>query len=461
MTALRWTILTTLVGWPCPPGYGQPTAAPKPPVTPHERLTAQGYTAVPLVRGDTPDTCFVVPATTGKERLRLLLDTGAEFSTLQEPVAKRARLKPVPESGTTMRALYGDHPVHARVLTDFALGTHKLDDGEILVGDLWKHPADKVSGTPQPDGLLGQPTLHDHAAVIDCGRECLYLSDARGIDWAFLRGEWVCVKGERDGKPLADPRKWSLVLSDSTGEKERGVRKAVLRHEEKKDATECRFQHVRASGRKVFAIISKSETDDSPLFEQLVAAGQFFVEGGRLKFCFTLPEAGAKERISPGVPTRYGSAAGSRCATLEFERVGKAPDRPDPLSEVLARLGYQELPLVRVGNNGYAFAATVGVGKHRLRMLIDTGAPMTILDIRTVERLELQPRPVSGLAGVKLPDADKGQMATVPALRISSLDLPDMNVPVWDLSALATGNPDKKEDKRIDGLLGNDLLSHL
>lgn len=449
-TACRFALVALLAGWPWLSAFGQPATRSVPRVARGERLTAQGYTAIPLAPRDAVDVRFVVPAIVGKERLQFLLDTGAGSSLLTDASAKRAGLKRIDKPPTTMRFLTGEYPVHARSLTDFGIGGHRVPDGEILVGDL----TSQLAGTQAVDGLLGQLILASCGAVIDYGKPALYLCDPFRREWPRLRGEWKCVRGERDGVKLADPRKWSVTITEAEpGKSGDGSEKAVIRHADRSGPAEVWFQYLQEPGRRLFAAISQSETEDLPLFEQLTAAGLCQVEGDILTLCYTLPERGAKRKLSPGLPTAFDSSAGSGYGCLKFERVGKGPAVLEPLFSSLACEGYSELRLARVSEHDNLFVTVLTVGNERLRMVVDTGSLSTVLDGKTAKRLGLPTRTDGRLTGQK----PSPPLASLSGLQSGKVEFPPVNVHVCDLSKVSA----EKDADRIDGLLGHDLLAHL
>jgi len=286
-----------------------------------KRLTAAGSTAIALEPRDEFDPRFVLPATVSREKLVFVLDTGAAMSLLNANAAKRCDLKAITDTAVAVNTELGEIRLHERLLPAFALGTHKVAGGRILSGELDGLLMNERRDTRQLDGLVGQPIFDEGNAVIDCGTRTLYLSDPLEREWPRLRGEWVCVRGQRDGVEVADPRKWSLAFS------ERGT--VGIRHQDPKKAGDATVSILNDAGQPLLAVGGKS--NDVPLFEQVGSLARYAIRGNRLSLCYSLPEAGAKLRVSARVPVKFESDRGSGCAELEFERVGKGPPELEPV----------------------------------------------------------------------------------------------------------------------------------
>ncbi len=443
----RYALLLALTGWSLPMS-AQPPAKPKDAVTLHERLAGSGYTAVPLAPRDEWDHRFVTTATVRKEQLRLILDTGAGMSLIDSRAAKRCELKPIGESEAVVTTAAGELRLRRHTLTNFAIGSKSNLGGEILTGDLDALLMNARGGARHMDGLLGQPLLAEHRAVIDCGRPALYLIDPMDRVWPTLRGEWLCVAGERDGKKVPEPRKWLVAFTDKG--------KAVVRHKDRDGETEAAVLHHDDGGRGVLAVCSNTTGVDVPLFDQLGSLALYAVERDRLKLCYALPKPDAKFRVSARPPAKFDSTLGSGCACLEFERIGKGADAAEPLSRWLTRAGYSEVPLSRIGEQDNRFKATLTCGKQPLRMLVDTGARTLLFPI-TVERLGLKPHADKRMDTFTKEDDPVYPLVTMPDLGFGTVRLPTAHAEVSKLAARIA----VKSDESIDGILGHDLLTHL
>lgn len=423
---------------------GQPPKTPVPADTLRARLSASGYLAVPLEPRDDTNPRFVAHATHGGSSLRLILDTGAAVSLIDATAAERCKLRRLPDTELAFDTVIGSIPTHLHRVPDLSVGQRRVADFDVHVGDLsallWNN---RASGK-KVDGLIGEPLLSDHDAVIEYATATLHLRDPAEHAGRRLKGEWVCVRGERDGARIEKPRSWSLdfpnpdVMIIRDGERKVVGRAVVSIHHDR--------------GRTLFGVGHKD--GDLPLFEQLAALALASVSAKTLRLCFEMTEPGAKLRVSARPPVEFDASAGSRAALLEFERVGEPPVEPEPLGKLLARAGYSEVPLKRLGQEDRRFSADLLVGRHKLRFCVDTGAAVTSVFPETVllcgwkatKSDEMTPLP-------PLPLVSRSNRVAVMSPYLGDLGVPSISADIGDYEV-----PLKTS---LDGYLGHDVLTQL
>lgn len=148
-------------------------------VPPSSFSTPPGYVAVPLeriVRGTPPMVEFHVQVTVDTTNLSLLLDTGAQ----QEMVLGKGLadvLKLHVASKAQVWGVFGKTEVGTGVLDRFVLGSVTLPAThfQAALEDISVFNADTVFGFPKVSGVLGGALLAAHGALVDFGRNVLYI----------------------------------------------------------------------------------------------------------------------------------------------------------------------------------------------------------------------------------------------------------------------------------------------
>jgi clan AA aspartic protease (TIGR02281 family) len=130
---------------------------------------------------------------------------------------------------------------------------------------------------------------------------------------------------------------------------------------------------------------------------------------------------------------------------LERARVAAAEAQPPENSAAVT--GVAGIPLVRSGNH---FLVDARLGSQQARLLIDTGASLTMLTPDTLNR-DGPGAHATGRTG--LFNTANGRV-TVPIYRLDTLSVGDWQVSDLDVGVLELGEPG------IDGLLGMDFLRH-
>ncbi len=147
-----------------------------------ERLRRVGFTGVELEA--LPMNVWVVPVQIGGTNLKLLVDTGAVTTLLDERVSKNLGLQKrwgfsVKLTGVESR----ETKAQRMTAKDFRVGSYLATETPLLIGNIEAWSATN-EGTGSPDlgvgrlpfsGMLGFDFLQKHSAVIDCERGKLWL----------------------------------------------------------------------------------------------------------------------------------------------------------------------------------------------------------------------------------------------------------------------------------------------
>lgn len=130
--------------------------------------------------------------------------------------------------------------------------------------------------------------------------------------------------------------------------------------------------------------------------------------------------------------------------------------RNESISEFLKDKGYTRVDL-RPTPVGHLELDAIVDGFHA-RMLVDTGAGVTVIDRASAERWAVSGEScgetaVAGCVG----DIGGVDDATIQKLELAGLELTDVDVKIMDLSQINAGL-EKAKAKRIDGIIGSDLM---
>ena len=127
------------------------------------------------------------------------------------------------------------------------------------------------------------------------------------------------------------------------------------------------------------------------------------------------------------------------------------------LSEFLLDKGYTSVELRPTPLGHLELDATVN--GNRARMLVDTGAGVTVIDRATAQRWAVAGDGQCGETAVAGCVGDIGgvENATVDALGLADLTLTDVHVKIMDLSQINDGLESQRA-QRIDGIVGSDLM---
>ena len=133
-------------------------------------LTKQGYTPVELtIKGGH----LYVPAVVNGAACRLVVDTGAFLTVLDEQFARRARLGGYNTGQYAQGFGTKARPIRVAQFPEFKVGDFVISNASVTITEL--DPALRGSGDDPAVGLLGAEYLGMHGAVFDFNKGILYL----------------------------------------------------------------------------------------------------------------------------------------------------------------------------------------------------------------------------------------------------------------------------------------------
>lgn len=166
-------------------------------------LTKQNYVAVPMTGNKEH---FTVPCRIGDESFRMLIDTGAHLSFIDEKLSRRLGLALGTERQWQMLgAVMTGCDVTVRGLQIGGFDTRLVGGGTTLVACDMSSLNDRFreQGEPPIAGIIGHRGFTFCSAVIDYPSKTLYLRTPVVGLWPKIEGEWIASRREEDGK--ADP----------------------------------------------------------------------------------------------------------------------------------------------------------------------------------------------------------------------------------------------------------------
>lgn len=348
--------------------------ADKPPVKPGEArrtaLVQAGYTLVPLTLkpGQLPPGVPPVPiaeslglyvdGAVGPEKVRFLLDSGAE-TMLDLKLAKRLKLElgaEVPSAGVGGRS--AGRPTIVPGLMIGPYDTRK-DWPKVAV------EAEDLSVWPGVPGVLGIDVFDAWGAVVDFPARALYLRSPLTTAWPRLAGTWTVTSWQEDGAarkldpkapPMFEFADRRLKLTDGGQTREFSIRMVSA-----DDGVNM-----------VDLFDPKQEGKPDPV---TLADGLVKVKDGAMTACLALDVKKAKES-----PAEFAAPKGSGYVLLELKRTGPDAQKPpaDPLHELLLKDGYTAVQMDREPDGKRI--VTARVGRHDLRLVVDTGAVVSAFD---------------------------------------------------------------------------------
>lgn len=131
----------------------------------------------------------------------------------------------------------------------------------------------------------------------------------------------------------------------------------------------------------------------------------------------------------------------------------------DSLDVALTRKGYERIPLRVVSEQDSSFLVVLACGKQPLKLVLDTGSTITILDAATAKRLGLKPRADLAVKALTPRGELRIEPAPVSELKFGGLTLPEFGIHIADLSASRPAG--ELVSAKPDGILGQDFLTHL
>ena len=414
----------------------------------------KGYVAIPLTQEE-KDEQFTVVCKSGTETFRMILDTGAENSSLDIGLVNRLGLKHGDEVKTV--GIGGNRKGVDVSLRGISIGAF---DSRAMARALPFNAFDfTVTNTaqdqrklPRIDGHLAHSTLWHTAAVIDYSTRTLYLRTPLDGLWPAIEGKWVAGSGQEDGKerkidPNAPPR---LEFKDRQFHLTDGTKSYTLGLHVNKQPGEVHYAVALFDPKQQFA----KELNYK-------AGGMLKVSGDKLTVCLCLDPATAK-----GMPDDFTAPAGSGRLLLEFRREkprpgGKPVPAADPIRATLEKKGYVAVPLIQE-DEGWGFIVECKSGTETRRMLLDTGAEVSVLDMSVVKKLGLKLErelTANGAGGTQA-----GVEVSLRGLTFGAFDtratFNALGFAAIDLTAMNTVLREQRKLRPIDGLLGHLDLRH-
>lgn len=270
----------------------------------HDYLLSKGYVAVPLLQDDEGG-CFKIECKIGSEKIVLLLDTGAERSSIDKNLAKKLGLESKGE--VIAKGIEGTRTGFYSAIRSISIGsfdTRELaNEFDVAVFD-FSSLQSKISGQKlrKIDGLIGSSALTLCSGIIDYPQKTLYLRTPLRSLWPEIEGRWTATEFTIDGqkKPFDEkntPRlrfkDRRMMISNGTDEVEYGI-------------------HV-ALGKDYSTLVlfpPEKEKNDTLIY---TAASLLKVSGDKMTVCLSL-------EASKGIPNDFKAPAGSGFMLLELKK---------------------------------------------------------------------------------------------------------------------------------------------
>lgn len=272
-----------------------------------ELLTKQGYTAVPME--SMPGGGRVVAARTGKDDLRLIVDTGCSMTTFESTGLKKWGVKP--GERIEGKGWGGKFTGEISVLHSLRVGeydTRRAWGGTECIGTDLSHinTLFQQHKLKPIDGFLGNLTLHNGSAVIDFHTNTLYLRPLKDTLWPKLEGKWKGVAQEFDGQrsPFREGRPPTLEFKDGR-----------MLYSSVKEIRDWGFHlqeygpHYRAG---LFDPKADGPTNDGGYESGCIVK---LADGDKFTMLLVVDPTKAKEE-----PTEFAAPKGSGLVLMEFER---------------------------------------------------------------------------------------------------------------------------------------------
>ena len=199
---------------------------------------------------------------------------------------------------------------------------------------------------------------------------------------------------------------------------------------------------------------------EKELAEELLkydAGGLLKVSGDKLTVCLCLDPSKGKK--GEEFPDDFKAGTDSGHLLLEFQRekvAGRPVAAADPLRAMLEKKGYVAVPLT-AEEGGVGFIVECKRGTETLRLLIDTGAEVSALDMSLVKKLSLKPK--RKVTGVGIGGEQDGVEVSLRGLSIGDFDTRTtanaIPFAALDFTAINTALVQHRKLRPIDGLLGH------
>ncbi|MBX9627525.1 MAG: hypothetical protein K2X82_27235 [Gemmataceae bacterium] len=398
-------------------------------------LLKAGYVAVPLIAEESR---FVVECRIGEVKGRFLIDTGMDYTALDNRFEKRAGVEDVgePVRAGALTARPGD----IQGMTIGGYDTRRdANVGKVVLTDL-----SGFSGGLT--GALGTSTFDPFAAVIDYPARTLYLRPMLRTAWPRLAGTWTVTRWQEDEQareldPKAPP---TLRFADHR-----------LTITDAGKAREFAVHFCPADDGQAMLMLFEPGREGE-FIRHYRAGGLVKLDGGKMTACLFFD----LDKIKC-YPEQFAAPKGSGFALLELRHADPGTLKPpaDPLRELMAKDGYTAVRLTREADGDRTLAADLGPA--RLRLLVDTGAMASVVDPRRVRPgVRPQGKVPAFLFGV---GEMAGDVYPLRGLRLGGYDTRSAWASVTAVGLdLSTHNQQKTAAGRppFDGLLGHpDLLN--
>ena len=321
-------------------------------------LVAAGYTHVPLGL-DPLNRSFYVDGAVGQEKEKFLLDSGSMNTSLDLKLAKRLKLKLGEEAASV--GLDGKQVGRRTNVPGLMIGPYdtRKDWADVAV-----QAADHSGISRAPGGVLGMDVLDPWAAVVDYPARTLYLRPPLTTAWPGFAGAWTVTSWQKEGmaRKLDAKAPPSFTFAD---------RRLKMTDGGKTREYAIRFRPNDAGD--YLLLIDPKRDGQYPV--EFDGVGLVKVKDGAMTLCLLLEPD--KDRAPP---TEFAAPKGSGYLLLELKHT--APDArkppPDPLRDLLLKDGYTAVRLNRELDG--TRMAVARVGQHDLRLMVDTGATMSMFD---------------------------------------------------------------------------------
>ena len=146
-------------------------------------LLAAGWIAIPMEPANSRH--FLVPCTVSGKQVRLIVDTGAEFTTFVPGVVPLnviynrdagTSMGHLASTGTALSMIGGDSVMHPARVLNWKIGNYEVSSSSVAVGNIPHGLLTMQAGGDGPIlGLLGAEVLAANNAIVDVGGSTLYL----------------------------------------------------------------------------------------------------------------------------------------------------------------------------------------------------------------------------------------------------------------------------------------------
>ena len=149
-------------------------------------------------------------------------------------------------------------------------------------------------------------------------------------------------------------------------------------------------------------------------------------------------------------------------AVIDCARLGMYlnldPAKKLVLTESFGRAGWTRVPMI---DTGHHFLVPCVVNGHRFRLVVDTGAPFTDLDLNLLSAAQVGSRDLGVRSGMLATSTEKVSLVDLDQLQIGGYTAKGIHMTATAQSLKAFGGAhDNAPDQPILGLLGGDVLAN-